>query len=240
MGHSSLFGAERANLQADGRDAERLGTGDNSDSGSDLMGLDAEDQADPGLPVDVAMSDDAQVFISADGVIGSSGDASGTGERRAAAGDSGREAADIGVDRVFSLAGDGTERDDEDADLAFIDDAVSLADRDAAADAAEDEDEDESSGSDAATAAAGSRDRGDGRPARSARRHEADTAEAYDRAVATPENPDNADLELDLESDDAGALASAEDAEATDEEDSEDEEGAATHAVATERRPSVS
>ncbi len=128
MAHSSLLGAERARRQAEGRDTDRLGTGDNSDSGSDLMGLAGDDAADPTLPVDVALSDDGPVHPSVDGIRSASGDASGTGERRGAAGDSGREAADIGVDRVFALEDGGLDAsDDEDADLAFIDEAVADA-----------------------------------------------------------------------------------------------------------------
>jgi hypothetical protein len=127
MGHSSLLGTEEAPTEAKGRDTAALGPGDNSDSGSDMMGItDADGGGDPDLPVDVALRDENPHTLASESVSGSTSDAGGTGERRSAAADAGREAADIGVDRIVSGPGlragsDEDQPDDEDADLAFID-----------------------------------------------------------------------------------------------------------------------
>lgn len=90
MATSPLLGTQTAPAEAPGRDAASLGPGDNSDSGSDRVGLD--DDSDPQVPVDVALRDDQAPALP-------------LGESTAAAegGDSGiRDGADIGVDRVFS------------------------------------------------------------------------------------------------------------------------------------------
>lgn len=104
MGQSSLTGIESAPVEPPGHDVELLGPSDSSDSGSDSVGSPESDAAT---------------------------DAEGTGERRSALHDTPpREAADIGVDRVFSVEtpADGEDDaeaveadDDEDPDLAFID-----------------------------------------------------------------------------------------------------------------------
>lgn len=92
MARSSLLGIDTAAPVTPGRDTASLGPGDNSDSGSDMAGLDSDDDdADPGLPVDVALRDDQQAPLP----LGESlpaGDG-GTGVR---------DGADIGVDQVFS------------------------------------------------------------------------------------------------------------------------------------------
>lgn len=120
MGHSSLVGIDPAPLEAPGRDTGALGPSDSSDSGSDMAGLDTMDDGDPGQPVDVAMNQDARRPLqSADTLDGSASDSAGTGERRSAAADSGREGGDIGVDRIFDP--DDEIDEDEDPDLAFID-----------------------------------------------------------------------------------------------------------------------
>lgn len=93
MARSSLLGIEPAPTEPEGRDTASLGPSDSSDSGSDLMGLDGnDDDADPGLPVDVALRDDQAAPLP----LGESLPASegGTGVR---------DGADIGVDRVFSV-----------------------------------------------------------------------------------------------------------------------------------------
>ncbi len=126
MGHSSLLGIDHAAQEAPGRDTASLGPGDNSDSGSDMAGLDDSDTSDPGMPVDVALRDDMPHGLQPSEMHdGSATDAAGTGERRSAGLDAGgREAADIGIDRVFSADGEEEEApDDEDADLAFVDQA---------------------------------------------------------------------------------------------------------------------
>jgi hypothetical protein len=104
MGHSSLLGTETAEFEPEGRDVAALGPGDNSDSGSDVAGLDQwAAAADPTEPVDVALRADRQrSAMPLDALAGGSGDAAGTGERRSAGADAGlREAADISVDRIF-------------------------------------------------------------------------------------------------------------------------------------------
>jgi hypothetical protein len=129
MGRSSLLGTERAAAVPAGRDTAALGPGDNSDSGSDMMGIEDSDMGDPGAPVDVALRDDMPHSLLPDEVMdGSASDAGGTGERRSAGSDAGIEAADIGVDRIFTpgreqLGGQDVS-DDEDTDLAFLDQAV--------------------------------------------------------------------------------------------------------------------
>lgn len=58
MGHSSLIGIDLATLEPGGRDRNALGPGDSSDTGSDMVGVEMNDEEDPGLPVDVALRDD--------------------------------------------------------------------------------------------------------------------------------------------------------------------------------------
>jgi hypothetical protein len=101
MATSPLLGTQRAPAEAPGRDAASLGPGDNSDSGSDRVGLD--DDSDPNVPVDVALRDDQAPALP-------------LGESTAATdgGDSGiRDGADIGVDRVFSPEGEDLEGVDD-------------------------------------------------------------------------------------------------------------------------------
>lgn len=143
MSNSSLLGIDRAARIPAGRDTATLGPGDSSDSGSDMMGLDGEVGGDPGVPVDVALRDDvSHPAVAVDALDGRPSDAGGSVERRSAGGDAGREAADIGVDRVFSVADEESPADDpaelavnaggdsgvdgreaEDTDLGFVDDA---------------------------------------------------------------------------------------------------------------------
>jgi nucleotide-binding universal stress UspA family protein len=145
MGHSSLLGIDPVPTRAAGRDTDLLGPGDSSDSGSDMMGIADTDQADSGAPVDVALRDDMPHTGLAPESLGGSSDSSGTGERRSAGSDAGREAADIGIDRIVTPGGTGADRvsDDEDPDLAFIDDAQAPADE-------EDEEEEEEAEEEAA------------------------------------------------------------------------------------------
>lgn len=91
MGRSSLLGIDPAAPEPAGRDKASLGPSDSSDSGSDVTGLEGDDDADPGLPVDVALRDDQVAPLP----LGESLPAS--------EGDIGvRDGADIGVDRVFT------------------------------------------------------------------------------------------------------------------------------------------
>ncbi len=103
MGHSSLLGLEKAAIEPEGRDIAALGPSDNSDSGSDRMGLEDMDTDDP-----------VERHPAQRGV-----DMPGAGAR------------DIGVDRIFTPGRSvddsepgGRQRDDEDPDLAFIDGAA--------------------------------------------------------------------------------------------------------------------
>jgi hypothetical protein len=103
MGHSSLLGLEHAAIEPEGRDIAALGPGDNSDSGSDRVGLEDLDTDDP-----------VERHPAQRGV-----DVPGAGAR------------DIGVDRIFT-PGDAADeadrgdplREDEDPDLALIDSAT--------------------------------------------------------------------------------------------------------------------
>ena len=131
MGHSSLLGIDTAAAAPAGRTNVTLGPSDSSDSGSDVAGLAADeeddDNEDLNTPVDVALrADGMRNLMPSDAMSGAASDAAGTGESRSAGADAGNEAADIGVDRVFTP---GSETDDagevadedEDADLMFID-----------------------------------------------------------------------------------------------------------------------
>jgi hypothetical protein len=116
MAYSSLLGARRAPAQPSGRDAGSLGPSDSSDSGSDIAGIDGVESGDPALPTDVALgADRARSATTTEGVDADT-DASGTGERRSAGGDAGRDGGDIGVDRIVGDTG----ADEDDAELDAI------------------------------------------------------------------------------------------------------------------------
>lgn len=118
MARSSLLGTEPAATEAPGRDKATLGPSDSSDSGSDVVGLDGDDDdADPGLPVDVALRDDQGAPLP----LGESLPASegGTGVR---------DGADIGVDRVFTPGQPEDTLDDETPATGLLDDAEVEAD----------------------------------------------------------------------------------------------------------------
>lgn len=90
MSNSSILGGEAAASRASGRDTDSLGPSDSSDSGSDVQGermmptgADTPDELGS-MPVDLS----------------SDSDSSGTGERGAAAGDSGRDGGDILPDHI--------------------------------------------------------------------------------------------------------------------------------------------
>lgn len=118
MARSSLFGVDPAPTQAPGRDKSRLGPSDSSDSGSDVAGLDGDDDADPGLPVDVALRDDQPAPLPLGESLPASEGATGV-----------RDGADIGVDRIFrpeapEAFGDLLEVEDDPVAQAAIDDPV--------------------------------------------------------------------------------------------------------------------
>ena len=124
MTHRTVPGLDAEALS--GRTNAHLGPSDSSDSASDLAGLDGLDDGDPNAPVDVALrADGRRSLTTADALSEDASDAAGTGESRSAGADAGVEAADVGVDRVFTPGGlNGADVDeDEDPDLAFLDDA---------------------------------------------------------------------------------------------------------------------
>lgn len=98
MATSSILGGERAGSQAEGRDMERFGPSDSSDSGSDVQGeLDLVAPEDP----------DQMVFGATQPGLRSTTDAAGTGERGSALVDEeAREGSDLLPDQVQNLAGD--------------------------------------------------------------------------------------------------------------------------------------
>jgi len=109
MARSSLLGVDPAAAEPAGRDKATLGPGDNSDSGSDVAGLDSDDDdADPGLPVDVALRDDQVAPLPLGESLPSSEGEAGV-----------RDGADIGVDRVFTT----NDADDAEALLEAVDEA---------------------------------------------------------------------------------------------------------------------
>ena len=99
MATSSILGAERAAAQAEGRDVEKLGPSDTSDSGSDVQG-----ELDLASPEDL----DRTLFGNTQTGLSSDSDSGGTGERGAALmdEDAAREGNDILPDRVQNLADD--------------------------------------------------------------------------------------------------------------------------------------
>lgn len=115
MARSSLLGIDPAAAEPAGRDRATLGPGDSSDSGSDVVGIDGDDDgADPGLPVDVALRDDQVAPLPlGESLPFSEG---GTGVR---------DGADIGVDRVFTPGqpGDDEDLDDETPSPTLVDEA---------------------------------------------------------------------------------------------------------------------
>lgn len=127
MGTSPLVGTDRSPTTPAGRDHTTLGPSDSSDSGSDVAGAASAGTGDPGLPVDKVLGDDAALPlpVSPEG----DSDSGGAGERRSAAGDGGaRDGADIGADHVVDASGGESPLDeDEDPDLAFVDDLEDAA-----------------------------------------------------------------------------------------------------------------
>lgn len=127
MKQRALPGIDTADEDHRNRTDAHLGPSDSSDSASDLAGQDGLNDADPNVPVDVALRDDGRrSLIPGDAVGGAASDAAGTGESRSAGADAGVEAADVGVDSVFTLGGDDAgDADDveesDDPDLAFLD-----------------------------------------------------------------------------------------------------------------------
>jgi hypothetical protein len=96
MATSSIWGAEKAPTQAEGRDVEALGPSDTSDSGSDVQGV--LDLADP-------LDLDNPTYGAVQPGLDSATDFGGTGERGAALpGEEAREGGDILPDRIGSFS----------------------------------------------------------------------------------------------------------------------------------------
>lgn len=124
MARSSIQGASPAPPQPAGRDTASLGPGDSSDSGSDMMGIADSDGGDPNAPAEFDTRDDQRPTLLSPDALASQSDAAGTGESRSAGGDAGkRDGWDIGVDRVITPGSADNTDDDEDPDLAFLDEA---------------------------------------------------------------------------------------------------------------------
>jgi hypothetical protein len=103
MATSSILGGDAAARQADGKDVDRLGPSDSSDSGSDVQGASPMPTApdNPGEWGAVVSDPD------------SDSDAGGTGERASADGTDAVDGADILPDRIVDdpgLAGDPADR----------------------------------------------------------------------------------------------------------------------------------
>ncbi|KQP17765.1 hypothetical protein [Pseudorhodoferax sp. Leaf267] len=101
MARSSILGGETAPARASGNDVDALGPSNSSDSGSDVQGerpmaTAPDNQAEWGAVVSEHDSDS---------------DATGTGERASAAGDGGRDNADILPDRIVTPGLGGTSTD---------------------------------------------------------------------------------------------------------------------------------
>lgn len=103
MKQSRLPGVDIDAEERSGRTDAPLGPSNSSDSASDLAGLDGMNDDDPNVPVDVALRDDGRRSLPTGNTLsGAASDSAGTGESRSAGADAGVEAADIGVDRVFT------------------------------------------------------------------------------------------------------------------------------------------
>ena len=121
MARSSIMGGGTAPARAPGNDVDALGPSNSSDSGSDMQGA---------RPMATAPDNEAEWgAIVAEGE--SDSDANGTGERAAAAGDGGRDNADILPDHIITpgmgaTAGDtlGEVRDIAGDDGAGLDDDI--------------------------------------------------------------------------------------------------------------------
>jgi len=121
MATSSILGGDRAASRPAGRDTDRLGPSDSSDSGSDVQGESGFEALDPG-----EIGGD-RADLKADS------DAAGTGERAAAVHDTDLvEGADIVPDRIESVGGtqDVETLSEEELDALAADDTGDLTDED--------------------------------------------------------------------------------------------------------------
>jgi hypothetical protein len=102
MAISPLLGTDHAPTPAAGRDSAALGPSDTTDSGSDVAGLD--DDLDPSGPLDAVSEPDSLRPMTSPETLGADSDSRGSGERRSAGSDAGREAADIAPDTIQTVA----------------------------------------------------------------------------------------------------------------------------------------
>jgi hypothetical protein len=101
MAISPLLGTDHAPTPAAGRDSAALGPSDTTDSGSDVAGLD--DDLDPSGPLDAVSEPDSLRPMTSPETLGADSDSRGSGERRSAGSDAGREAADIAPDTIQTV-----------------------------------------------------------------------------------------------------------------------------------------
>ena len=135
MAQSPILGGDRAPMRPAGRDTDRLGPSDRSDSGSDVQNEHGFDALDPG---EIGGESDR---------LDADSDAGGTGERAAAVHDSDRvEGADIAPDRIERVGSGGpaetlTRQDLETLAADDVEGDVDAADADDADDAEREADE---------------------------------------------------------------------------------------------------
>jgi hypothetical protein len=123
MATSSILGGEQTAPRAEGRDIDRLGPSDSSDSGADIQG-ERTMPTDPDNPGEIGATPAHR---------DSASDALGTGERGAASGADVREGGDILPDRIVDDP-DEDVQSEIDAMSAEIDDGSDEEDADADAD----------------------------------------------------------------------------------------------------------
>ena len=121
MANSSILGGVSAPVHPDGKNVDALGPSDSSDSGSDVQG----ERSMPTAP------DNAGEWGAVVTEGGNDSDASGTGERASAGGESPRDGDDILPDRIVDVAG---EEDESDPDALDASDVLSAEAEDVAAD----------------------------------------------------------------------------------------------------------
>ena len=114
MARSSIMGGDPAPTRPAGTDVDRLGPSDSSDSGSDVQGE---------RPMATGPDNPAE-WGAVVAETGADSDAAGTGERASAAGDAGRDNADILPDRIVGPGARGEALPDDVPDLAGEDDAA--------------------------------------------------------------------------------------------------------------------
>ena len=101
MATSSILGTDQTPMPVEGRDTKALGPSDTTDSGSDIAGL--EDDLNPGGALDSIAEPDSLRPMTSPETLTADSDSQGSGERRSAGSDAGREAADIAPDSIQTV-----------------------------------------------------------------------------------------------------------------------------------------